>query len=148
MTNRINDLRGNSRDRKSRKIFLLCRDGNGVEFETVEQVVDSAIAPCHECGAEVDYHTMIVDRIDPGKNGGRYTRDNIQIHCSTCSLRQGYRLGMGATRTTTNRSNYHAKQRKVAQAARVAAQQCRCATAQPQARDKASRQGQPPHLEA
>jgi hypothetical protein len=87
---RINDLRGNSKDRRARKLFLLNRDGDGLT------------APCHECGGAVDYDTMIVDRIDPGKFGGRYVRENIQIHCNTCSLHQGYVLGMGAKYVNAN----------------------------------------------
>jgi hypothetical protein len=81
---RINDLRGNSKDRRARKLFLLNKDGDGRN------------APCHECGTVVDYDTMVVDRIDPGKFGGRYVRGNIQIHCHPCSMKQGYALGMGA----------------------------------------------------
>lgn len=37
----------------------------------------------------VNDRTMIVDRINPGEFGGRYTRDNIRPHCSPCSCRQG-----------------------------------------------------------
>lgn len=74
------DARGNSEDRRARKWFLLKRDGNGVK------------APCCECGAMVTYLTMCVDRIKPGIDGGRYTRDNIQIHCGTCSNQQGLEL--------------------------------------------------------
>jgi hypothetical protein len=81
---RINDLRGNSKDRRARKLFLLNKKGDG------------RTAPCHECGMRVGYDDMIVDRIDPGKNGGRYTRDNIDVHCKTCSDLQGYAMGFGA----------------------------------------------------
>jgi hypothetical protein len=87
---RINDLRGNSKDRRARKLFLL--------NQVTEQnpVPDGVHAPCWECGKTVTYDTMIVDRIDEGKFGGRYVRQNIRIHCEDCSLQQGYRLGMGA----------------------------------------------------
>ena len=39
----------------------------------------------------VSNKTMIVDRIIADEFGGRYTRDNIRPHCSTCSGRQGAR---------------------------------------------------------
>jgi 5-methylcytosine-specific restriction endonuclease McrA len=83
------ELRGNSADRRARKLFLLNKKGDGVQ------------APCHECSNVVTYETMIVDRIIPGIQGGRYTRDNIQIHCHTCSDLQGYALGFGAKHLVT-----------------------------------------------
>ena len=70
--------RGSAADRRARKAFLLVRDGDGVR------------APCHVCGTLVDYETMVVDRHPvPGYLGGRYTRDNIAVHCQLCSGRQG-----------------------------------------------------------
>jgi len=50
--------------------------------------------PCWECGAMVNDETIICDRIVAGEFGGRYTRDNIRPHCSTCSGRQGQRRTM------------------------------------------------------
>lgn len=72
--------RGNTVDRRRRKLFLLTRDGDGAE------------APCSDCGETVDYETMVVDRIIAAVYGGRYTRDNIKIHCHTCSDRQGVEI--------------------------------------------------------
>ena len=77
------NARGNTKDRRARKMFLLNKHGNGVH------------APCHECSTPVEYDTLVVDRIIPGRDGGRYTRDNIQIHCFPCSYLQGYKTGMG-----------------------------------------------------
>jgi 5-methylcytosine-specific restriction endonuclease McrA len=74
------NVRGSSYARKRRRAFLLNKFGDG---ET---------APCHECGQLVNDETMVVDRIIPAKFGGRYTRDNIQIHCATCSHRQGAKV--------------------------------------------------------
>lgn len=42
----------------------------------------------------VNDETIICDRIVAGEFGGRYTRDNIRPHCSTCSGRQGQRRTM------------------------------------------------------
>lgn len=71
------DLRGSSRDRAARKRWLLEAFGDGES------------ADCHECGVALDFETIYVDRIVPGEQGGRYTRDNIRPSCCTCSHRQG-----------------------------------------------------------
>ncbi|AYB70617.1 HNH endonuclease [Mycobacterium phage Serendipitous] len=75
--------RGSSYDRRARRAWLLSPiSGFGGDGEKVA---------CWECGAMVNDKTMIVDRIIPGEEGGRYRRDNIRPHCSTCSCRQGQR---------------------------------------------------------
>jgi hypothetical protein len=78
------EKRGNSYDRKARRLFLLVKFGDG---ET---------APCWECSVTVDFSTLVVDRIKMGVDGGKYTRDNIRPHCKTCSDLQGYNAGIGA----------------------------------------------------
>lgn len=75
--------RGNSADRRRRREWMLNHFGNG------------RTANCWECGRKVNFHTMVVDRIKPGKHGGTYRRNNIRPQCSPCSNRQGYRLGVG-----------------------------------------------------
>jgi len=80
------NMRGNSRDRFARRQYLLDTFGNGVT------------APCWECCTNVGHTTMVVDRIVPGIDGGRYVRSNIRVHCHNCSNLQGYALGMGANR--------------------------------------------------
>jgi 5-methylcytosine-specific restriction endonuclease McrA len=72
--------RGSAKDRRSRKLFLLNKFGNG------------AAAQCWECSTLVTYATMIVDRIIDGNRGGRYTRNNIRVHCPLCSSRQGQKV--------------------------------------------------------
>lgn len=69
--------RGSSYARRDRKLFLLAKFGDGEK------------APCWECGAEVDFTTMVVDRIISERNGGTYRRNNIRVHCRPCSDRQG-----------------------------------------------------------
>lgn len=73
--------RGGSRDRRARKLWLLAKHGRAVAGHWIAQ--------CWECSTLVTYATMIVDRITPGEHGGRYTRDNIRIHCPRCSCTQG-----------------------------------------------------------
>ena len=80
--NHVN-ARGNSRDRAARRKWLLRTFGNGVS------------APCWECGAPVTDSTIVVDRIKPGKQGGRYVRGNIRPQCRPCSNYQGYVTGVG-----------------------------------------------------
>ncbi|AYD82067.1 HNH endonuclease [Mycobacterium phage Saguaro] len=75
--------RGSSYDRRARKDWLLApASGHGGDGEK---------APCWECATMVSFDTMVVDRIVAGEHGGRYTRDNIRIHCMVCSCRQGAR---------------------------------------------------------
>jgi hypothetical protein len=73
------DERGSAAERRARKQWLLNKFGDGTQ------------APCWECDRLVNSHTMIVDRITPGEQGGRYTRNNIRAHCVGCSGRQGQR---------------------------------------------------------
>jgi 5-methylcytosine-specific restriction endonuclease McrA len=72
--------RGNSYSRRARKLFLLNKFGNGIK------------APCWECGAMVDYDTIVADRIKPAREGGTYVRTNIRVHCHDCSNREGARI--------------------------------------------------------
>lgn len=77
------DERGSSYDRRARRAWLLSAvSGFGGDGDKV---------PCWECGAMVNNRTMIVDRIIPGEDGGRYIRSNIRPHCRTCSCRSGAR---------------------------------------------------------
>lgn len=71
------ELRGNSYDRRARKLWLLATFGDGDK------------CPCAHCGAELDFATLYVDRITPGCQGGRYVRGNIQPSCADCSHGQG-----------------------------------------------------------
>lgn len=77
------NARGNSRDRAARRQWLLNTYGNGV------------MAPCWECRTPVTDKTLVVDRIVPGKDGGRYVRGNIRPQCHPCSRVQGYEYGVG-----------------------------------------------------
>lgn len=71
--------RGNNRDRKRRRQWLLRTFGDGIH------------APCIWCGKVLDASTLTIDRIVPGKAGGRYTRDNIWPACLRCNSRRGAR---------------------------------------------------------
>lgn len=67
------NTRGSASQRRKRKQALLDRDGDGTT------------ASCWECLTVVTYSTMICDRIVPGIRGGRYTLENLRIHCASCS---------------------------------------------------------------
>lgn len=73
---REKDLRGSSTDRRRRKQWLLDQYGDGVTV------------PCTYCAKPLDFDTVTTDRIVPGSEGGRYTRDNIQPACSRCNKRR------------------------------------------------------------
>lgn len=67
------DRRGNSIDRRNRKVWMLITPkfgGNGTHVN------------CVHCGKELDYTTVEADRIQPG---GSYRRDNVQPACRSCN---------------------------------------------------------------
>lgn len=64
------EKRGNSTDRRRRKIWMLSRFGNGTHCN------------CVHCATELDYTTVEADRIIPG---GSYRRENIQPSCRRCN---------------------------------------------------------------
>ena len=69
--------RGNARDRRARKLWLLSPvagfGGNG------ERV------PCAFCGEALDYAAVEADRFPiPGRAGGGYERGNIRPACRAC----------------------------------------------------------------
>ena len=68
------EKRGNSRDRKARKLWLLSHFGDGTT------------APCIHCGRSLTYHEVEADRIVPG---GSYRRDNVQPSCGPCNRKRG-----------------------------------------------------------
>lgn len=71
---RINDKRGNSKDRAARKIWMLA---------TFEPLSDPNKAHCVHCKSLVGYDDVQADRIEPG---GSYARHNVQPSCAPCNL--------------------------------------------------------------
>lgn len=71
------DDRGNTTNRRRRKLWLLSAEsGHGGDGTSV---------PCHRCRAPLTYETMDVDRIIPGRLGGRYVRENVRPACTRCN---------------------------------------------------------------
>lgn len=70
---RINDKRGNSTDRRNRKIWMLA---------TFEPLSDPNKAACVHCGQLVGYDEVEADRIEPG---GSYARWNVNPSCAPCN---------------------------------------------------------------
>lgn len=71
------DKRGNSTDRRNRKLWMLSCDKFGG---------DGTKVACVHCQAMVGYDEVQADRIIPGSQGGRYTRENCQPSCPGCNL--------------------------------------------------------------
>lgn len=67
------EKRGNSRDRRIRKLWMLAAYGDGLA------------CPCVHCGTSLGYATVEADRIVPG---GTYRRDNVQPACRPCNSRR------------------------------------------------------------
>ncbi len=64
------EKRGNSTDRKRRKIWMLLSFGDG------------KFTLCVHCTKELDYDSVEADRIVPG---GSYRHENVQPSCSPCN---------------------------------------------------------------
>lgn len=76
------DLRGNSKDRKRRKEWLLQEFGDGTTCDCA-----------FECGTVLTYDTVTADRYPiSGKEGGRYVRGNIRPACIGCNAADGQRI--------------------------------------------------------
>lgn len=76
------EKRGNNRDRRRRKIWLLA---------TFDTDLGPDRARCHlrihdRCRDVVTFHTVTADRIEPG---GTYAHPNIRPACGPCQNRQG-----------------------------------------------------------
>lgn len=67
------NARGSAEDRRRRKRWL----------------IDNGFTRCHFCLVVLTLETMTVDRIVPGCQGGRYTRDNIRPACGPCNSSEG-----------------------------------------------------------
>lgn len=80
------DRRGNSRDRKARKVWLISTFGNGVT------------APCAHCERQLQLEEIEADRINPG---GSYRRDNIQVSCGPDNRSRSNRPGWTPPRLRT-----------------------------------------------
>lgn len=76
------EKRGNSYDRRRRKLWLLATFDQDLGPDKCRCWLDLA----EGCRVELDIHTITVDRIDPG---GTYARPNIQPACRVCQNTQG-----------------------------------------------------------
>ncbi len=72
--------RGNTRDRARRRAWLV---------KIYESDRGEGTCRCYRCGLVLTEPSLTVDRIVPGCEGGRYTRDNIRPACSHCNSETG-----------------------------------------------------------
>lgn len=83
-SNRLDPTRGNSQDRRDRKLWLLSEFGNGIQ------------APCSFCGEILSFDDVTVDRWPvPGCEGGTYEEGNIRPACGPCNSKHGGALRRG-----------------------------------------------------
>jgi len=59
-----------------------------VEVERGTEAAEPACR-CYRCGVLLTAHTVTVDRIKPGCQGGTYARTNIRPACGTCNSSTG-----------------------------------------------------------
>lgn len=69
------EKRGNSKDRRARKLWMLS--------PAAPFAGDGTRVRCVHCGDWLTYDTVEADRIVPG---GSYRRDNVQPACRSCNL--------------------------------------------------------------
>lgn len=69
------DPRGNSQNRRARKMWMLNHFGDG-----------HTVVCVHKCGAVLTVETVQADRIIPG---GSYRRENVQPSCGPCNRARG-----------------------------------------------------------
>ena len=67
------ELRGNSYDRRRRKLWLLNAFGTGRSCK------------CQWCGKRLTFKTLTQDRLLPGDEGGRYIKSNLVPACLKCN---------------------------------------------------------------
>lgn len=79
-TNR--NARGSTRDRQRRRAWLLKVYASDVD----------GYARCFRCGCLLTEATLTIDRIVPGKHGGRYVRNNIRPCCTWCNVETGSKV--------------------------------------------------------
>lgn len=99
--------RGSAEDRRRRRAYLVQRDGWPC----------AGIVLCWRCHVpllqdedpEAPGQGVTVDRIMPGAEGGRYTRDNIRAACAGCNSETGGQLGgMRSARARSTHGSMHA----------------------------------------
>lgn len=76
------EKRGNNRDRKARKLWMLAT----FDPELGPDAVRCRLVLSERCLGELDYATVTADRID---QGGTYARHNVQPACKPCQSLQG-----------------------------------------------------------
>lgn len=81
------EKRGNSTDRRNRKIWLLSR-GSGTIIDGAWHLFGGTghTVPCFHCDELLTFQTVEADRIEPG---GSYARTNIVPSCRGCNLERG-----------------------------------------------------------
>lgn len=84
-TNR-ND-RGNTTDRRRRREWLVATFRADLDIDGVPA------CRCWRCGQLLTTDAVSPDRIIPGCEGGRYTRDNLRPSCAPCQSITGGKLG-------------------------------------------------------
>jgi hypothetical protein len=88
LSNSRDPSRGNVRDREARRAWLLREFGDGKRAPCALRISAAYLKIVTEL-------TITVDRIIPGRLGGRYVRGNIRPACRPCQDEQGGRSRKG-----------------------------------------------------
>lgn len=85
------NARGNTKDRAARKRWLLKTYAANVMMYRGwdDNLTAVPVCRCYRCGMLLDESQLTVDRIIPGCQGGKYTRDNIRPACAACNSETG-----------------------------------------------------------
>lgn len=76
------DRRGNNRDRRRRKQWLLNHFGDG-------KTVECALKLADDCPGTLTLHTVTAERMIPGCQGGSYRHSNLLPACLPCNIARG-----------------------------------------------------------
>lgn len=101
--------RGNVEDRRRRREWLVETFRADIDVRPITESMPSPLEAvalgdgipacrCYRCGRLLTVDTVSPDRIVPGCEGGRYTRDNIRPACETCQSITGGHLGAARKR--------------------------------------------------
>lgn len=84
--------RGSTRDRAARRTWLVNTFRADVDIGPngpVEHGLGFLACRCYRCGVLLTVHTVTIDRIVPGCQGGTYRRNNIRPACAACNSTTG-----------------------------------------------------------
>lgn len=116
------ELRGS----EARTAMYLLRFDFGSDFWALQKGLGRPAVRCFRCGTLLDWETVEIDRIKPGCEGGRYTKNNIR---PVCGPDNKILAGEHTRRKNAKRKAANARRRELAaeQRAHLELERAKCA---------------------